>query len=113
MHGVYCEIQKGPTKALKYYEQAYEQIKSSLANSAVRSSFEERRDNADLIFIKLLLIHLKSGNVSLFKDLFNSHLATYQQKLSYLSNKMHFEEFKWRANVYRLAAELLEQNYQP
>jgi len=62
MHGVYCEIQKGPSKALKHYEMAYEQIKNSLANSAVRQSFDERRDNADLVLVKLLLIHLKQGS---------------------------------------------------
>lgn len=59
MHGVYSEIQKGPHKALKYYKDAYEQIKNSLANSAVRQSFEERRDNADLVVIKILLVYLQ------------------------------------------------------
>lgn len=109
MHGIFCEIQKGPIKAYKYYEQAYDQIKTSLANSVVRQSFEERRDNADLILVKLLLVHLKQNNHQQFKDLFNSHFQTYQQKMSHLSANLQFEEFKWRANLYRIGAEMLEQ----
>jgi len=38
---------------IKYLKEAYGQLRSSVGNSGARTSFEEKRENADLISVKI------------------------------------------------------------
>lgn len=90
-----------------HYRDAYDRIRQTLSNSAARSSFEERRDNADLIMIKMMQIFLGAGNFMSFLDVYRSHFQCFQQKFSALKREVWFEEYKWRANWQRIVGDML------
>ncbi len=48
--------------------EAYSQIRSSVGNSGARTSGEERRDNADIISLKLCQMFISHGNLGGFLD---------------------------------------------
>ncbi len=53
-HGVYSSFTKQDyLKPVKYMKEAYNQLKQSIGNSGARTSFEEKRENADLMAIKI------------------------------------------------------------
>jgi len=82
-HGIYSQYTKADlSKPLKYMKEAYQQLKQSLGNSASRFSFEERRDNADLIILKILLTFLVLGNHASFYEHFRAHYFVFQSRLN-------------------------------
>jgi hypothetical protein len=48
--------------------EAYAQLRSSVGNSGARTSFEEKRDNADLITLKLSQMYISHGNLTGFLE---------------------------------------------
>jgi hypothetical protein len=86
-HGMYSSFTKPPADYLapiKYMKEAYAQLRSSVGNSGARTSFEEKRDNADIMSLKLSQMYLSHGNLSGFLDQFRTHFYTFQTKISTL-----------------------------
>ena len=53
-HGIFSAFTKSDVnKPVKYMKDAYTQLRMSIGNSGVRTSYEEKRENADLITIKI------------------------------------------------------------
>jgi len=70
-HGIYSAFTKQPADYLtpiKYMREAYAQLRSSVGNSGARTSFEEKRDNADLITLKLSQMYISHGNLTGFLE---------------------------------------------
>jgi hypothetical protein len=70
-HGIYSAYTKQPADYLtpiKYMREAYAQLRSSVGNSGARTSFEEKRDNADLITLKLSQMCISHGNLGGFLE---------------------------------------------
>ena len=53
-HGIFSSFTKSDNaKPVKYMKEGYTQLRMSIGNSGVRTSYEEKRENADLITIKV------------------------------------------------------------
>jgi predicted negative regulator of RcsB-dependent stress response len=79
-HGIYSAFTKSPADYLtpvKYMREAYQQLRSSVGNSGARTSFEEKRENADLISLKLCQVLISHGNVAGFLEQFRVHFYTF------------------------------------
>ncbi len=79
-HGIYSGFTKSAADYLtpvKYLREAYSQLRSSVGNSGARTSFEEKRDNADLISLKICQMFLVHGNLPAFLDHFRVHFYTF------------------------------------
>ena len=86
----------------------YLQLKSTLQSQGNRLTFDEKRENADLIMIKILQLYIANVNPQGFIESFKQHFYSFQQKLNGLKKEQKFEEFKWRANWFRLMSQFLE-----
>jgi hypothetical protein len=54
-HGIYSSFTKQDwSKPVKYLKESYTQLRQSIGNSGARTSFDEKRENADLITIRIL-----------------------------------------------------------
>lgn len=104
-HGIFSMFTKqDPTKPIKYMREGYNQLKQSVGNSGVRTSYEEKRENADLMAIKICQSLIVSGNHQAFLEMYRAHLYTYQTKINLLRKEQRFEEIKWRANWMRIVS---------
>lgn len=86
-HGIYSAFTKPPSDYLtpiKYLKEAYMQLRSSVGNSGARTSFDEKRENADLISLKLSQMFLSHGNFGGCLDQFRLHFYSFQTKMSIL-----------------------------
>ena len=108
--GLFSEVLKGPEKAIKAVKEAYFLLRLSLSNINEPAPHEEKRENADVIVIKLLQLHLILGNTKEFYEVFREHFYMYQLKIGSLKSENKHEEFLWRANLFRAAGELLEES---
>ena len=55
-HGIYSALTKSSQDYMtpvKYLREAYQQLKQSVGNSGARTTFEEKRENTDLISLKI------------------------------------------------------------
>jgi len=91
-------------------KEAYNQLRLSIGNSGVRTSYEEKRENSDLMAIKICQMLISSGNYQGFLEMFRSHFYTYQTKISLLRKEQRFEEIKWRANWNRIVSQFIEMH---
>jgi hypothetical protein len=110
-HGIYSAFTKSSTDymtPIKYLKAAYTQLRQSIGNSGARTSFEEKRENADLISLKICQYSLQHANYSGFLEQFRLHFYTFQTKIANLPRERRFEELKWRGNQMRLMNQLLE-----
>lgn len=64
-------------KPVKYMKEAYAQLKQSLGISSSRTTIEEKRDNADLIMIKILQMYIANGSAQGFIENYRSHFYTF------------------------------------
>lgn len=56
-HGLFSSFTKqDQSKPIKYMKEGYNQLRLSVGNSGVRTSYEEKRENADLMAIKICQI---------------------------------------------------------
>jgi hypothetical protein len=77
-HGIYSSYTKPDyAKPLKYMKEAYNQLKQSMGISSSRTTLEEKRDNADLIMIKILQMYIANGNPQGFIENYRSHFFTF------------------------------------
>jgi hypothetical protein len=87
---------------------SYIQLRQSIGNSGARTSYDEKRENADLITIRILQQLISNGQYNAFMETFRSHFYSFQTKVSILRKEQRFEELKWRANWMRIVASFLE-----
>jgi hypothetical protein len=58
-------------------KEAYIQLKASLGTSASKTTFDEKRDNADLIMIKILQMYISNSNPQGFIENYKQHFSVY------------------------------------
>jgi len=75
-----------------------------VGNSGVKTSFEEKRENADIMAIKICQMLISHDNHQGFLEMYRQHFYTYQVKPNQVKREARFEEFKWRANWNRIMA---------
>ncbi|CDW91723.1 UNKNOWN [Stylonychia lemnae] len=110
-HGIFSSYTKTDiVKPVKYMKEGYVQLRQSIGNSGVRTSYEEKRENADLITIKICQMLISNGSHAGFIEMYRQHLYTYQTKINLLRKEQRFEELKWRANWMRIVAQFLEMH---
>jgi hypothetical protein len=112
-HGLYSAFTKSPQDYMvpvKYLKEAYVQLRQSVGNSGARTSFEEKRENADLISLKICQMMLQHGNYAGLLEQFRAHFYSFQSapRLSTLKKEQRYEELKWRGNQMRIMNQLLE-----
>lgn len=70
-HGIYSAFTKAPqdyNTPIKYLKAAYVQLRQMVGIQGQRTSFEEKRENADLISLKICQYFLQHGNYSGFLE---------------------------------------------
>ena len=102
-HGIFSSYTKLDFKVpVSYMKEAYNQLRLSIGNSGARTPFEEKRENADLMTIKICLMYISNDNYQGFIEQFRQHFFSFQTKMSLLRREQRYEELKWRANQMRI-----------
>lgn len=77
-HGIYSAYTKNEyQKPVKYMKEGYNQLRLSIGNSGVKTSFEEKRESADIMAVKICQLLLSNGNHQGFLEMYRSHYFTY------------------------------------
>lgn len=77
-HGFYSAFTKQAyDKPIKYMKDSYNQLRQLVGTSGVKNSFDEKRNNADLMAIKICQMLISNGNHQHFLDMYRQHFYTY------------------------------------
>ena len=108
-HGIFSAYTKPDFKVpTTYMKEAYAALRLTIANSGARTPFEEKRDNADLMTVKICQMYIANDNYQGFIEQFRAHFFTFQSRTSLLRREQRHEELKWRANQFRIMTQFLE-----
>ena len=107
---------------MKHIKQAYDDLRAGLVSSNIQSkqSIEERRDNADIIILQLLVYLLEQRNYDGFIKQFEAHFHAFKNSFDSIQSNIatsgvisgylqKFEEQRWRGNWHNTIAMMLEQ----
>lgn len=79
--GIYSQLSKGDLQgSLKHLKQAYDNLKAGMGSGTLlsKSSLDERRDNADVVCIQMLVYLLEQKNYEGFMKQFRTHFHAYK-----------------------------------
>lgn len=97
-NGYFSEIIKDQTKAVKFYQEAYELLISIKESGYSKYSSSEMREVADLIALKYITCHLSTSNVDSALPLFKRHFDLFSRDIEKIKSKIKFIELNWRLN---------------
>jgi hypothetical protein len=106
--GYYSEITKGMSKAVKFYQEAYDLVKEIKESRSFDFTRTELRDVSDLIVHKLLSWYFKHFNIESALGLFKKHYDMFSRDVYTLRDQFKFIEMNWRMNWMKTFGEMLQ-----